>query len=241
MPPSGPVGRPKQLKLPGQSKKPARETVGLDIRALRCHDEVRRQIVNNVPLSDVATYVQDEQHEGLEIQRDSLIRALMRYRDTIPPIEFVEARGRPGTSFTKAVEVLRTGLDEVKEIEELYKIQMERVRKLKKTEDGFATVNFPGLTQDVRVALELLNASAKLKMELGITEHHLGKTEVDVNVTVENAIAQTPPPIQRAMRNPESVHRVLAVLNRARSVAVMEAKNEPHEPVVVAETQAVPS
>lgn len=241
MPPSGSVGRPPKLKLTGKSKPPARETVALDVRAFRCHEEVRRQIVNNVPLSQVASYIQDEQHEGNEIQSRSLVRALERYRETIPPIEFVDARGRPGTAFAKAVEALRTGIDEVKEIESLYALQMERVRKLKKTEDGFPTVNFPGLTQDIRVALELLNASAKLKMELGITEHHLGKAEVDVNVTLEHAIAATPPPIQRAMRNPESVHRVLAVLNRARSVAVMEAKNEPSEPVVVAETQAVSS
>lgn len=180
------------------------------LRALECFDTVRQFILDGWNPSDVARYIQEEEGECRDISRDTLQNLVTSYRGSIPPAELAERR--IPKVMQAAREKVREGICELDELIWLFRVQKERIgidltieRSLKKL--------MPSMAVEVRVAKELLESIANLKMDLGLNERHLGTLGVD---------SQIPQMVQQAggtvdaatvLQNPEKRQKLLRIAN----------------------------
>jgi hypothetical protein len=96
------------------------------VRTLTCFDEVYKRICEGWPLTEVARFIQEVRTELTEMPRDSLYRSLMSFKATIPPAELVKYT--LSSKHVAAEEVISEGIDELQEMEKLYRLQMERIQ-----------------------------------------------------------------------------------------------------------------
>lgn len=180
------------------------------LKALSCFQEVHKRLAGGSTLASVAKFVQHDRGEYTSVSEASLMAVLSEYRSSLAPSEKLPSNSPP---MQKAAKRLESGLDELAELERLYAIQMERLYIDFGTEKKIGKL-IPTMTQEVRVAREILDNYAKLKMDLGLTEKHLGKAEVEVNVAAELTAKYGGSVVQKVIDNPASGRKVLAIAER---------------------------
>jgi len=223
-----------QSREPGQGR----------IRKLTCFDEVYGRILEGWPLSEVARFIQDVKKEATDLTRGSLMQSLQDFRGTIPPAELLKKRLTP--VFVDAAKEVEEGLDELREIEKLYKLQMRRIDIDVQNEKNIKKL-LPTTGQEVRIAREILSTYADLKMDLGLSKRHLGHMDVDARVMADVALRYNKTEVQTVLSDPQSRKKVLSLVERLMSKsagalvqepvaqAVMDVEGEPVETVVLDE------
>lgn len=163
----------------------------------------------------VARFIQEERHEYASISRSGLGQQLTEFRKTMPPGDLVQKRFPE--VFDEAKEAVKESIDELKELEELYRIQMHRIGVDFKTEKGIGKL-LPSMTSEIREARSILKDLAELKLEMGV----LGRAPKDVHVGVEVEATLTEDvlgkfgdgAVQQVLQNPESRRKVMGVVER---------------------------
>lgn len=188
-----------------------------NLRKLKSFKELHRRLIEQGhPLRTTAKWLQEEQHELTSTSFEALVSQLHEYRNSIPPAQ----RAKPlNVVFERAAEEVVEGLDELAELQRLYKLQMARVEIDFQTEKNIKKL-LPTMSQEVRTAREILSASAQLKMDLGIHDRHLGK--VDVETTLLSDVAEKyadSPEVEKVLNDDESRRRVLGLAERLLSIA----------------------
>jgi hypothetical protein len=192
--------------------KPAsREDTFQKLRLMTCFKEVYERVLAGWPLTEIARFVQEDRSEYMHVSRTALVQMLTRFRDSLPPGELVSRR-IPET-FEKVAEHVEETLDELKELEKLYKLQMERISVDFETEKKIHKL-MPTMTQEVRVARELLGAIADLKMDLGINARQLGQVNVDAKIEAEITARYGKDSIGKVLSDAESRRKVLNIAER---------------------------
>jgi len=181
------------------------------LKALKCFDTVYHFICQGWVTAEVARYIQVEQKEYTEVTRPSLEVLLSEFRRTIPPAQLIKQRLPP--VFKKAAEETRRGLDELKEYERLYHMQMERIDIDLKHERNVKKL-FGTTVQEIRAARELLHDYAKLKMDLGLSKRHLGQLDIDTRIVADIATKYDSEAVTTVMDSPESRRKVLGLAER---------------------------
>jgi hypothetical protein len=208
---------PKKKAAPGFRVKPRnRETRFVKLRSLKCFQEMHDRILQGWPLPEVARFIQEDNDEYTDVTRDGLVVVLKEYRQSIPPAQLIAPRMPP--VFKKAAEEVREGLDELKELEELYRKQMKRIEIDMQTESKINKL-LPTMTQEMRVAGELLGRIADLKMDLGLSQRHLGTMNLDGKLTAEIAGRFGSEAVAQVAQNPESRRKVLGLAERLLQLA----------------------
>lgn len=182
------------------------------LRAMACFQEVHERICKGFPLKLVAEFIQDEREEYVHASKETLIRQLQKYRDDIPPAE--RAKYTMPKSQMEALEEVEEGIDELTEITKLYKRQLRRMDIDEQVEKNIGKL-LPTMTQEVRVALEILHKSAQLKMDLGLNERQLGS--VNVEATALETYSGTE--IQKIIEDPKKRRRLLSIAEHALSMS----------------------
>lgn len=226
------------------------------LKSLKCFLEVRQMLLGGWPALEVARFVRDVRGEGTDVAEVTLSAEISAYRRSLPPAELLAGvppsststgdgggggvapavLGASGTpvvtrlplAFTHAAKRVREGLDELKELERLYGIQMERVEIDFATEKKIGKL-FPSMTAEIRAAREILEKRAQLKMDLGLDERHLGRLEVDTNappVVVERYGAEV---VKHAVASPESRRKLLGVVERLTQLQQLRDRVSPGE------------
>jgi len=198
-----------------RSKPLGRDTRFKKLRAMGCYQEVYDRICAGWPLAQVARFIQEERKEYLTISRHGLEQQLAEFRKTMPPGDLVQKRF-PDV-YDKAKEAVEEGIDELKELEELYRIQMHRIGVDFATEKGIKKL-LPSMTAEIREARQLLETMANLKLEMGV----LGRVPrgVDLNVEVEATLTEDiaakfgSGDVQKVLGDPESRRKVMGVVER---------------------------
>lgn len=163
------------------------------IRELPCYLELHNRIVAGIAIPEVARWLQEEQQAFTESKRDSVIRALFRYKADIPAKELDLVNG---AVTQQKLEEIEGDIKELDELTKLYRLQFARIQQARKLEE---TIGFPNqkLAQDFLVAKQLLLDMAELKFKLGI----YSKTPENVNVNhvfeTQKAIDALPPEDRR--------------------------------------------
>ena len=159
----------------------------------------------------LATAIQDEFGELGDLARGTVQRLVEDYRKTIPPMELSAAcpTSVVGRNATRKV---AEGLNELKELERLYSMQMERI-EIDFTNEKTIKKLFPNTGREVFVAMKLLKQSADLKMDLGLAKRQLGTVEL----TGEKAVVigeRYGEEAAKVLTDPESGRKVLQLAQR---------------------------
>ena len=163
------------------------------------------------------------------------MQTLQRFRDTIPPAQLVSRR-LPHT-FHKAAEEVEEGIDELGELTKLYHLHMERVN-IDLTHERTLKKLMPTMTQEIRVARELLGAIADLKMDLGLNTRHIGQVDVEARIEAEIKGKYGKDSVKKVMESPESRRKVLNIAERILALPGRTEKAEREQPGAVAAAAA---
>lgn len=192
----------------------SRETRFLRLRGLKCFEEVHRRLLDGFAVSQVADFIQTERKEYTDIGRESLETILSEYRASLPPAEAAQKLPR---FFGKAAQKVEQGIDELAEMEALYKKQLKRIDIDLATEERIGKL-LPTMTQEMRAAREILSDIAQLKMDLGLNQRFLGKMEVEAQV-VSDVTAKYDPKVAAAIADPNSRRKLLGIAERFLALA----------------------
>lgn len=206
------------------------------LRRLRCFNEVFERLKAGWAPSELARFIQDDRSEYTHATRPALMQIIQRFRDTIPPAQLFNTR--IPDKFIEAKKEVEEGIDELKEMEKLYRLQMERISIDCKNEQNIKKL-MPTMTQEIRVARELLAGIADLKMDLGLTTRAGEKVDVNVNVTTDVG-RYGKKSVETVMADPERRRKVLNVAERmlafpGRLEVIDVSATEVSEPVEPAE------
>jgi hypothetical protein len=200
-------------------KPQSRSTRFKKLRGLKCYPEVYTRICDGWALAEVARFVQEERKEYDEISRGGLEQMLAEFRKEIPAGDLVKKRFPEVYDAAKAK--VEEGIDEVAELEALYRIQMHRIGMDFATEKKIGKA-LPSMTSEIKEARSLLETLANLKMELGLADRAPTRHEHDVSVGVEVEATLGEDlsarfgseAVKEVLANPESRRRVQGVVER---------------------------
>lgn len=178
------------------------------LKSLRCFPELHKRVLEGWPSTQVSRYVQDDQQEGGDLTRGALIALVNDYRQSLPRSELIAQR-MPQV-FNKAAEEVRQGLNELEELEKLYRVQMERIGIDLNIEKNVGKL-MPSMTQEIKQAKDILATYAELKMDLGLTQRHIGQVEIDAKVIADVAGHYGSPAVGEVLSDPESRRKVLTL------------------------------
>lgn len=187
----------------------SRDTGHHRVRTLLCFSEVYERILDGWPLTEIARFIQDVKKEATDLTRAGLVSALQDYRKTIPPAELTKKRLTP--VYMEAAKEVEQGLDELAELEKIYRLQMDRIAIDLKNEQNIKKL-LPTTGQEVRIAREILSTYADLKMDLGLSKRHLGQMDVETRLLADVAVRYNKPDVQTVLANPQSRKKVLSLV-----------------------------
>lgn len=153
----------------------------------------------------------------------------------IPPSEMVSGRV-PGV-IMDAEEKIKQGLDELEEMQKMYKMQLSRIGIDHEKEKAIGKL-FNNTHKEVEVCLNILQASAKLKQSLGLTRNELGTVNVESKHILEAQDKYGVSGIQAIISNPSSRRKVLTL---AQKLISGEVKDDECDDDEVIDTVAVPA
>jgi hypothetical protein len=200
-----------------KAKPPGRSAQFKKLRSLACYQEVYERICAGWPLAQVARFIQEERREYTEISRRGLEQQLTEFRKQMPPGDLVQKRFPE--VFDKAKEKVEQSIDELAELEELYRIQMHRIGVDFATEKGIRKL-LPSMTAEIREARSILKDLADLKLEMGVLGRAPKGVDVNVGVEVEATLAEGvmaqfgDEAVQKVLQDPESRRKVMGVVER---------------------------
>lgn len=204
------------MKKP-RPKPASREHRFQKLRALNCYQEVYDRLCAGWPLGQVARFIQEERGEYKQISRSSLEQQLTAFRKQMPPGDLVQKRFPE--VFEEAKEKVEKSLNELAELEELYRIQMHRVGVDFKTEQAIKKL-LPSMTAEIREARQLLESIANLKLEMGLLRRAERGVNVSVGVEVEGSLGDGTAArfgdaaVRAVLEDPESRRKVMGVVER---------------------------
>jgi hypothetical protein len=207
------------MELPpkGKRTKPvSRSTNHKTLRGLKCFKEIHKMLVDEGRTTTVVASFIHTQGELTHVSTDSLEAMLRSYRLSIPPM----ARALPiNPSIEHAVKKAEEGLDELLELQRLYRMQMDRIEIDFQTEKNIKKL-LPTMSQEIRTAREILSSAAQLKMDLGLNERHLGKVDVETTVLADVAEKYADSPsVAKVMDNGDSRRKVLGLAEKLLAIA----------------------
>ena len=187
------------------------------LRNLKCFKEVHARIIEQGhPIKTTARFIQEERNEMTDVAFPNLVYLLQTYRDSIPAAQ----RMKPlSLGLEKAAQEVAKGMDELEELQSLYKLQMERINIDFQTEKNIKKL-LPTMSQEIRTAREILSAAAQLKMDLGLNERHLGTVDVETTLLkdVTEKYAESPS-VNKVLDNGDSRRKVLGLAERLLAIA----------------------
>jgi hypothetical protein len=222
-----PPSKPPRFRVRPQSRDNAHKR----IKTLKCYQEVYDRILEGWPPSNIAAFIQDIRHEATDLTREGMISAIVDFRASLPPAELIKKRLTK--TYTDAAQEVEEGIDEIKELEKLYKLQMRRITIDAETEKKINKL-LPTTGQEVRIAREILSTYADLKMDLGLSKRHLGQMDIDARVAADVAVRYTnKAEVQQVLNDPQSRKKVLNLVERLVSKSASSLVQEDKEPAAL--------
>ena len=224
--------------MPKKRMRPASRDEGFQaLRRLRCFSEVHERLLAGWSVSELARFIQDDRSEYGHASRQGLMQVLQRYRDSIPPAQLMR-RAMP-KEFEDAKKQVDEGLDALNEMRKLYRLQMDRIAIGWNNEQNIKIL-LPTMTQEIRVAREVLTGIADLEMDLGLVTKAADEVNVNVNVSADLG-KYGKKSIETVMNDPERRRKVLNVAERMLAFPGRLDKSTPSGDVIDATAVEVPA
>jgi hypothetical protein len=191
---------------------------------LSCFDEFKTKISFGYTNHAIASWLQDEKGKCKDVKPKSLEVMIGRYRKALPPLSRGIKPDVRGQVQAMAIKEIDESIDELKEVNKLYRIQMDRVSKGIRQEVEMYGLN-KTLGQEINLASNLLRQSHAIKMDLGIDGgRDLGTVTVkpEVLLSVKENHGES---VYSAISSPQSRGKVLAIAKQ------LMLASKTHEPV----------
>lgn len=190
-------------------------------QAMSCYEEFYDMVCAGVHSRDVAEWLRDVKRECLDVQKDSLVRMISKFRSEIPDSELSKAL--PSVN-SQAVVKMAKGLQSLDELERLYEVQTERIAIGLKNERAAQKLNAK-MTQEIGAARELVLSYHKVQAELGLVSKHLGKLTIESTQDKRVLIAQQYGPKAGELKT-KSMNNVLGIFNRVLALSEQSAEED---------------
>ncbi len=231
---SPPTSNPIANRIGKRIKPLNREGNGLKFKRtknLKCFKDMRDRMLAGWPLDQLVRFVQVDSKEMNDITQEALYEQLREYRKTIPPSEFV-SQGPPPDMIAqrmrpyheKAIQAFSEGLNELQELEKLYLRQIERIDIDTKVEKEQKKL-IPSMSQEIRIAKELLESSSKLKMDLGLRKRHLGVMETEARLIKDVGEKYGDVRVLEALKDSQSRQRLAGVVAAVERFMLTDGKD----------------
>lgn len=175
----------------------------------RCFDEVDRRIRMGWSSPNLVAFIQEDQKELDHLSSGYVQKMLDAYRKSIPPAELLLTTQNTAVAM-HATQRLTNGLEELEKLNELYDLQMERVRidvaNEKKINKLFNTTG-----REIFYAMKILKQTSELKMDLGLAKRQLGEVSVSGAAAVQISDRYNDG-IGKVMADPDSRRKVLGMV-----------------------------
>lgn len=144
------------------------------LRDTPCWTDIRSKMEAGIAAEKVAAWAMESECYGDSMKTATLVRTLYRWKKSelpVTPEEFEASRSaeddRPRVKVWERVEKMRRGLDELEELEKLYRLQQRRVEMGMQVEER---INFPNkeVRRDVETAATILRRMVDLKLRTGV-------------------------------------------------------------------------
>jgi|ADurb_Cas_01_Slu_FD_contig_101_482553_length_2965_multi_6_in_0_out_0_1 hypothetical protein len=146
----------------------------LALRDFRCFNIVKQKIKDGVALEEIVRWIQTEAREGEHLSRHQLLQELKEVRNSIP---YRQLQMAPPPYMVKTIEKMSRNIDELRELENLYLLQVQRISRDAETEEKINKL-FSGTYKEIDLAKDILATMAKIKMEMGILTKDPLKVEI---------------------------------------------------------------
>lgn len=181
------------------------------IRQLDCFEQVREWLIEGLPAGEVARRLVDQGYYS-ELSIITVQAYVTHYRATIPPWAFISRR-HP-TQYLNAVKAADHGIDVLKEMADLIRLQKKRVEIGFQREQQFGLLS-SGMEKNVAVTATLISQFAEMKERLGLSEHQIQQNlPPDVVKDVDWKHVYGRESVAKVLGNPESRARVVQVAER---------------------------
>jgi hypothetical protein len=169
-------------------------------------------------MRELSRFIQEDRKEYLDVTPQGLAQQLADFRKTVPAAHLVQKRFPE--VFDQAKERVEAGLNELEELEDLYRIQKARIDIEYGTERTIKKL-MPSMTGEIREARQILESMASLKMDMGLIQRAPKPgSGVNVSVEVEARLGEEAssqfgsPAVEAVLKSPESRRRVMGVIER---------------------------
>lgn len=188
------------------------------LRATKCFNDFRDRLLAGWSLEQLAEFIQEDKKELTDVLKATLISQIRSYRATIPPGDFISqtppanmVQQRMLPVHNRMITAMRQGMDELVELEHLYQRQLERIEIDTRVEKEQKKL-IPSMTQEIRIAKEILDSSAKLKMDLGLQKRHLGVMETEARLIQDVGQKYGDARVVEALKDSQSRQRLAGVV-----------------------------
>lgn len=206
------------------SKDSEQQTSYSRLSKLNCFDEFYSRLLQGWDAAALAKYIHEIARECPDIRRTTLVEYIKKYRMSIPKTDLLQKASevKAASLLTKAIANVQEGLDEVQELESLYRLQLERIHIDFATEKKIRKL-MPTLGNEVKIAKEILGKLADMKMDLGITDRHIGKMEVETRVSSEME-SKYGAGVSRVLEDPASRQKFLTLTSKLLQLKATDSK-----------------
>lgn len=175
----------------------------------QCFEEVDRRLRLGWTSPDLQKFIQEESSELTNLSSAYVQKMIDNYRKSIPPAELLLTTQNTAVA-TNAAARMANGLEELDKLQQLWDLQMERIKIDFETEKKINKL-FPSTGREVFYAMKIVNQTSQLKMDLGIAKRQLG--EVSVSGTAAVAIgARYDEGVGKVISDPDSRRKVLGMV-----------------------------
>lgn len=161
------------------------------LHAIKCFEAFRERLLAGWPVNQLVRFIQVDNKELTDLDPKKVSAMVVGYQRSLPPAAFMKPPAPPDIVnqrmtpiHDRAISTISKGLDEIQELEKLFRLQLERI-DIDLAVERHQKKLIPSMTQEVRIAKELLESSARLKMDLGLKTRHLGVMETEARITTE--------------------------------------------------------
>lgn len=196
------------------SRDPKRAAASL--QECQCFEEVDRRLRIGWSSPELAKFIQEEEQELTHLSNGYVRKMIDEYRRSIPPAELLLTTQSPAVA-SNAAQRYQNGLEELEKLDQLYELQMERI-KIDVANEKKINKLFSSTGREVFYAMKIINQTSQLKMDLGIAKRQLG--EVNVNSTAAIAIgARYDDGVGKVLADPDGRRKVLGMVEALMSIS----------------------
>lgn len=165
--------------------------------------------------ADLTKFIQDESQELVHLSPAYVRKMVDDLRKTIPPAELLLTTQNT-TVAMHAVQKVANGMEELAKLNELYDLQMSRIKidvdNEKKINKLFQTTG-----REIFYAMKILKQTSDLKMDLGLAKRQLGEVSVSGQAAIQIGDRYTDG-VGRVMADPDSRRKVLGMVETLMSL-----------------------